>query len=483
MLAILIGVVAIVVLTLGVQERKRYRVLQDFAKQHGCKPAPSENPYDLFGINKIISSTWHLLNKSTLQNTIDAFEKYGETYASRIAAQRVFFTCSPRNIKHILVQRFVDYDSSEVRAHLFRPITERGIFAVDGQQWRIARNLYRGQFSNTRSIVDLKMEEKHVKLILSCIPVGQSFDLQTLFLNLILDITTEFAIWDSVDSQSPTQTEEKNHFVSSLLTVKRVMARDGFLGPAAACHRFAEKRIATAIELRKLQQPPEKDGEERKPQGYSLLEGLTENSTNVIDLRDGATTILVAGIDSVASLLSTAFFLLGRNDKVFQKLRQSVLDAVGTEPPAFEQLKTLRVYPPVPFNARTANKDTWLPTGGGPDGNSAVLVKKGQRVIFSSWAIHRSFQTFGDDAHDFRPDRWEHLTAESLLGYLPFNIGPRACPGQQYALMEASYVAVRILQTFSAIKNCDPRPWTEHFGLNLSNENGVQLELVRDEKT
>lgn len=90
----------------------------------------------------------------------------------------------------------------------------------------------------------------------------------------------------------------------------------------------------------------------------------------------------------------------------------------------------MRVYPPVPFNARTANRDTWLPTGGGPDGNSSVLIKKGARVIFSSWATHRSKESFGNDAEEFRPERWENLKAETM-GFIPFNLGPRACPGRK----------------------------------------------------
>lgn len=94
----------------------------------------------------------------------------------------------------------------------------------------------------------------------------------------------------------------------------------------------------------------------------------------------------------------------------------------------------MRVYPPVPFNARTANKDTYLPVGGGPDGQSSVLVKKGQRVVFSSWGSHRSFDYFGDDAYDFRPERWESVSAQTLAGYIPFNLGPRACPGREFAV-------------------------------------------------
>lgn len=91
----------------------------------------------------------------------------------------------------------------------------------------------------------------------------------------------------------------------------------------------------------------------------------------------------------------------------------------------------MRVYPPVPFNARTANRDTYLPAGGGPDGQSGVLIRKGQRVIFASWGSHRSTRSFGADALEFRPERWEGLKSESL-GYIPFSAGPRVCLGREW---------------------------------------------------
>jgi len=46
--------------------------------------------------------------------------------------------------------------------------------------------------------------------------------------------------------------------------------------------------------------------------------------------------------------------------------------------------------------------------------------------------------------------------------------------------MEASYAVVRILQTFPYIKSHDSRGFTENIGLNLSNENGVIVELKRE---
>lgn len=203
---------AVVTFTIILRGLLRYRALRRFSASYGCKDAASERFYDYLGIIKIIKSTHYLLKKTALANSVSLFEKYGETYASRLLAQRVFFTCDPRNIKHVLVTRFVDYDSSTVRVHLFRPITEHGIFAVDGPEWKLARDLYRNQFSHTRSIIDLDVQEQHFQGFLRRVPsAGKPFDLEALFLNLVLDLTTAFALGESLDSLNPSQSDDKRN--------------------------------------------------------------------------------------------------------------------------------------------------------------------------------------------------------------------------------------------------------------------------------
>ena len=341
---------AIYTATIGLEKLLRYRAHRLLSTSKGYQDPPKEGSYDVLGIFKIIRATRHLRNKTALASTIELFERYGETYASKLLTQTVFFTCDPRNIRHILVTRFVDYDSSVVRVHLFRPITEHGIFAVDGPDWKIARNLYRNQFSNTRSIMDFDMHEEHVRRFLCSIPsTGKAFDLQPLFLKLTLDMTTAFALGESVDSLSARQSDEKKHFVKALLYVKKIMARDGFLGPVhvllskrdfyRACsdvHQYVECRIKRALANKRQENG---QGGHKNPSKYNLLEGLMENSSDVEELRDGVITILIAGIDSVASLLSTTSWLLARDESVYQKLRTSVLDTIGQKPPAYDQLK------------------------------------------------------------------------------------------------------------------------------------------------
>ncbi len=67
----------------------------------------------------------------------------------------------------------------------------------------------------------------------------------------------------------------------------------------------------------------------------------------------------------------------------------------------------LRLYPPVPVNIRAALRTTTLPTGGGPDMKSPILIPKGTSVAYSVYTIHRRPDLYRMDAEIFRVERWD----------------------------------------------------------------------------
>ena len=129
-----------------------------------------------------------------------------------------------------------------------------------------------------------------------------------------------------------------------------------------------------------------------------------------------------------------------------------------------------RLYPQLPVNVRIAAKNTVIPKGGGADGQSPVMIPKGKGIGWSTYHMHRQKDLYGSDAESYRPERWETGELDNIgWGFMPFHGGPRLCLGskdqcclytclttdrvsEDFALMEASCVIVRILQTFPRIR-------------------------------
>ena len=123
-----------------------------------------------------------------------------------------------------------------------------------------------------------------------------------------------------------------------------------------------------------------------------------------------------------------------------------------------------------------AINDTVIPRGGGPDGLSPVFVPKGKIIGWSAYTMHRRKDYYGEDAEEFRPERWE--TLRPGWEYLPFNGGPRICIGQQFALTEASYTITRLMQEFKSIEARDSRPWMESLTLTCAIYPGTLVGLT-----
>jgi len=89
--------------------------------------------------------------------------------------------------------------------------------------------------------------------------------------------------------------------------------------------------------------------------------------------------------------------------------------------------------------------------------------------------MHRRRDLWGEDADDFKPERWDGRRPG--WEYLPFNGGPRICIGQQFALTEAGYVVVRLLQRFEAMDGEVPARYMHGVTLTSCPADGVTVRL------
>ncbi|GJN33219.1 hypothetical protein PR202_gb21792 [Eleusine coracana subsp. coracana] len=172
------------------------------------------------------------------------------------------------------------------------------------------------------------------------------------------------------------------------------------------------------------------------------------------EIIDECKTFFFAGHDTTSHLLTWASFLLSTHPEWQEKLRSEVRRECGGDDPTGDALnklrlvtmfllETLRLYAPVSAINRKASAD--LEVGG-------VKVPEGTILTIPIATIHRDKEVWGEDAGEFRPERFENGVARAARhpnALLSFSSGPRSCIGQSFAMVEAKAVVAMMLQRFS----------------------------------
>ncbi|KAK7419772.1 hypothetical protein QQX98_003144 [Neonectria punicea] len=411
-----------------------------------------------------------------------------------------YWTIDADNIKAVLSSQFGDWGLPQARIAAFAACWGGGIFGADGAEWEHSRAMLRPSF-NRRQGQDTEMLEKHVQNLLARIPHGPTVDLAELFPLLTMDIATELLFGESAGCLDPAKSVQGMQFTSAFNYVMQKMSvqvsfpllakvPDRRLKSCVKCiNDFTDAFVTRALCFRdnmsKAKVPGYKDDEGRRGK-YVFLDELAKGDCSPRQLRAELLSVMVAGRDTTASLLSIIWWHLARRPDIVKKLRREI-DPLESKPPTPNELKSmtylrdvinevLRLYPINPINSRVAIRDTTLPRGGGKDGLSPVFIAKGQRLIFSSSALHRRKDIYGQDAMQLRPERWETLR-QSTWEYIPFGGGPRVCIGQQLAQTEAAYTTVRLLQEFGSIDPRSEGPFQEGFAMALSSGDGCRVSL------
>ena len=410
-------------------------------------------------------------------------------------------TKDPDCVDAVLNTRFTDFALGD-RQRAFEPLLGDGIFTQDGAAWKKSRDMLRPQFMQTRtkSFPFIQQEvEGLIETLSQVVRKDASIDLQPMFFQLTLDTT--LAVLCGRSSINSMTTEHASGFTEAFeYAQSRLMLRSR-LGPfywLANNRRFREsceivRSFAEQVVQEALQKHAEYSTNDTSDR-YIFLHDLIKTNQDPVVLRDQLINILLAGRDTTACLLSWVFKFLARHQDIQEELRNASLDLESHRAgnlPTVGEIKSmkllenvlhesLRLYPSVPINIREAVKDTELPRGGGLNNQSPIFIRKGQAVGYSLYSMHRLERFWGADNETFRPSRWEEASIKDCRkAYAPFNAGPRLCPGQEFALLEAGYTVVRILQTFDYMKELEnePKEFKHSITLVVAPQNGCKVRL------
>ncbi|XP_059225821.1 uncharacterized protein LOC106092109 [Stomoxys calcitrans] len=206
-------------------------------------------------------------------------------------------------------------------------------------------------------------------------------------------------------------------------------------------------------------------------------------------------SILLGGVETSATTISSALFELAKNPEIQERLRKELQNAFlnGHGEISYESItsleylgmvidETLRKYPGLPLLDRR-----YKPVGE-KDRYSLkpyydYELPKGMPVYISNYALHYDSK-YWPNPTTFDPERFSLENRQNIepMSYLPFGNGPRNCIGYRLGLLQIKTALAHFLKNHR-VQVCEQtnlEPQFDPKAFILQQKGGVYLEVVRD---
>lgn len=437
--------------------------------------------------------------------------EYGSPYKLCFGPKSFLVISDPIQAKHILRDANSSYDKG-ILAEILKPIMGKGLIPADPVTWSVRRraivpafhkawlNHMVGLFGYCNTGLIDSLNQATMK---NDAPNGQrggKIEMEEKFCSVALDIiglsvfNYEFG---SVTKESPVIKAVYSALVEAehrsmtpapywdLPFANEVVPR---LRKFNSDLRLLDDVLTDLIDRAKSSRQVD-DIEELEKRDYanvkdpSLLRFLVDMRGADIDnkqLRDDLMTMLIAGHETTAAVLTWALFELTKHPEKLAKVQKEIDSTIGDRSPTYEDIKdmkylrlvvaeTLRLYPEPPLLIRRCRTENTLPKGGGRE----ATVIRGMDIFLSLYNLHHD-ERFWPEPNEFLPERWETKYVNpdvpewagydpekwmntnlypnevaSDFAYLPFGGGPRKCVGDEFATLEATVTLAMVLRRFT----------------------------------
>lgn len=479
-----------------------------------------------------------LFGRPLFLSLYDWFLEHGSVYKLAFGPKAFVVVSDPIVVKHILRENAFSYDKG-VLAEILEPIMGKGLIPADLDTWKQRRrviapgfhSLYLEAMVNVFTDCAERTTLKFEKLLEDVHRQDMiELDLEAEFSSLALDIIGLGVFnydFGSITKESPVikavygtlfEAEHRSTFYIPYwkfpLAKWLVPRQRKFQSDLKVINDCLDGLIKNAKETRQ-----ETDVEKLQQRDYSslkdasLLRFLVDMRGADVDdrqLRDDLMTMLIAGHETTAAVLTWSVFLLAQNPSQMKKAQAEIDAVLGQDRITFDSIKkleyirlaiaeSLRLYPQPPLLIRRALKSDLLPVGykGQKDG---FQIPKGTDIFVSVYNLHRS-PFFWDKPHEFEPERflvprtneciegWSGFDPSRSPGalypneiisdfaFLAFGGGPRKCVGDQFALMESTIALTMLLQKFDVELKGSPDSVELVTGATIHTKNGLWCRL------
>ncbi|KAK4285801.1 hypothetical protein QN277_002449 [Acacia crassicarpa] len=365
------------------------------------------------------------------------------------------------------------YDFPKLDANPVLKFLVTGLITYNGDQWAKHRRIINPAFNVEKlkimlplfygSINDMACKwEKMLSSDGSC-----DIDIWPFLQNVTCDVISQTAFGSSYEEGKrifALLKEQAELFMK--LFFKPYISRYRFL-PTSGNNRMTRNERDIRASLKGIINKKEKAMEAGEASKDNLLGILLESNHKEIEQhgksKDNVMTIeevieecklfYFAGQETTSCLLVWTMVLLGKYPEWQKRAREEVLEVFDNQQPHFDGLnhlkivtmilyEVLRLYAPGLAVHRTVPRDTKL---------GHLTIPKGVSVTLPIGLIHHDCELWGDDAKEFKPERFSGGILKATKGqvsFFPFGWGPRICVGQNFAMLEVKMAISVILQRF-----------------------------------
>lgn len=183
--------------------------------------------------------------------------------------------------------------------------------------------------------------------------------------------------------------------------------------------------------------------------------------------------LLLAAVKTVADAMTRLLYYLAIHVEVQEKLRKSIKEeGLDSKYLGWCINEVLRLEPPAPIGSSRRLEQDFEVEGG--------VVPRGTFVQTATYTIHRLPECWGEDANQFRPERWERANKFHPAQFIPFGGGLRGCPGKEFAMYDMRKVMQALLSRYKferSSKTSDSGLFKSPLFIFLIHESSIYIKI------
>eukprot|EP00611_Tribonema_gayanum_P030855 TRINITY_DN869_c0_g3_i6.p1 TRINITY_DN869_c0_g3~~TRINITY_DN869_c0_g3_i6.p1 ORF type:complete len:441 (+),score=103.47 TRINITY_DN869_c0_g3_i6:750-2072(+) len=318
------------------------------------------------------------------------------------------------------------------------PIMGKGLIPADPQTWKVRRRAivpgFHKRWLNRMMRLFAECNEALLDQVGHAADEGRTLDMEEKFCSVSLDIIGRAVFnydFGSTNKESPVikavyrVLREAEHRSSSFIpywklpfATQLLASQVEFSADMRLLNDVLDELISKAVATQQVADVEELESRDldvaEDPSLLRFLIDMRGEDTTSKQLRDDLMTMLIAGHETTAAVLTWTLFNLAQNPELTARVQAEIDAVLGPDRlPEFDDLaplqltrlalvEALRLYPEPPVLIRRALREDALPPGGT---GTPIRLPRGSDVFISTWNLHRS-PALWDAPQEYNPERF-----------------------------------------------------------------------------